>query len=115
MPSSPTPASSFSEINKTCLAGGAISTLLSEVLESRQTYEITYPEWVWNLAQPPKHSLQNTCVISLRYVDDTIRMAESKEELKSLLMKVKEESKRAGLKLTIQKTTIMAYSPITSW
>ena len=51
----------------------------------------------------------------LRYVDDTIFMAESKEELKSLLIKVKEESERAGLKLSIQKTKDMASSPITSW
>ena len=51
----------------------------------------------------------------LRYVDDTILMAESEEELKSLLMKVKEESKKAGLKLNIQKSKIMAPSPITSW
>ena len=51
----------------------------------------------------------------LRYVDDTTLMAESEEELKSLLMKVKEESEKAGLKLTIQKTKIMASSPITSW
>ena len=52
---------------------------------------------------------------NLRYVDDTTLMAESKEELKSLLMKVKEESEKAGLKLNIQKTKIMASSPITSW
>ena len=51
----------------------------------------------------------------LRYADDTILMAESEEELKSLLMKVKEESEKAGLKLNIQKTKIMASSPITSW
>ena len=51
----------------------------------------------------------------LRYADDTILMAESKEELKSLLMKVKEESKKVSLKLNIQKTKIMASSPITSW
>ena len=50
-----------------------------------------------------------------RYADDTTRMAESEEELKSLLMKVKEESERVGLKLNIQKTKIMASSPITSW
>ena len=50
-----------------------------------------------------------------RYADDTTFMAESEEELKSLLMKVKEESERVGLKLNIQKTKIMAYSPITSW
>ena len=52
---------------------------------------------------------------NLRYADDTILMAETEEELKSLLMKVKEESKKAGLKLNIQKTKIMASSPITSW
>ena len=51
----------------------------------------------------------------LRYVDDTTLMAESQEKLKSLLMKVKEESGKAGLKLTIQKTKIMASGPITSW
>ena len=52
---------------------------------------------------------------NLRYADDTTLMAESEEELKSLLMKVKEESKKAGLKLNIQKTKIMASGPITSW
>ena len=51
----------------------------------------------------------------LRYADDTTRMAEREEELKSLLMKVKEKSEKAGLKLNIQKTKIMASSPITSW
>ena len=52
---------------------------------------------------------------NLRYADDTNLMAESEEELKSLLMKVKEESEKVGLKLNIQKTKIMASSPITSW
>ena len=52
---------------------------------------------------------------NLRYADDTTLIAESKEDLKSLLMKVKEESEKAGLKLNIQKTKIMASSPITSW
>ena len=52
---------------------------------------------------------------NLRYADDTTLMAESEEELKSLLMKVKDESEEAGLKLNIQKTKIMASSPITSW
>ena len=52
---------------------------------------------------------------NLRYADDTTIMAESKEELNSLLMKVKEESEKVGLKLNIQKTKIMASSPITSW
>ena len=52
---------------------------------------------------------------NLRYADDTTLMAESKQELKSLLMKVKEESEKVGLKLNIQKTNIMTSSPITSW
>ena len=52
---------------------------------------------------------------NLRYADDTMVMAESEEELKSLLMKVREESEKVGLKLNIQKTKIMAYGPITSW
>ena len=54
-------------------------------------------------------------ISKLRYADDTILMAESEEELKSLLMKVKEESENFGLKLNIQKTKIMASGPITSW
>ena len=52
---------------------------------------------------------------NLRYADDTILMAESEEELKSLLMKVKEESEKIGLKFNIQKTKIMVSGPITSW
>ena len=52
---------------------------------------------------------------NLRYADDTTLMTKSKEELKSLLMKVKEESEKASLKLNIQKTKIMASGPITSW
>ena len=54
-------------------------------------------------------------ISNLRYTVDTILMAESEEELKSLLMKVKEESEKPGLKLSIQKTKIMASSPLTSW
>ena len=53
--------------------------------------------------------------INLRYADDTTLMAESEEELKSLLMRVKEKNEKAGLKLNIQKTKIMTSSPITSW
>ena len=52
---------------------------------------------------------------NLRYADDTIHMAENEEELKILLMKVKEESEKAGLKFNIEKTKIMASGPITSW
>ena len=54
-------------------------------------------------------------ISNLRYADDTTLMAESEEELKSLLMKVKEESEKTGLKLNIQKTKIMASDPLTSW
>ena len=54
-------------------------------------------------------------IINLRYADDTTFMAESKEELKNLVMKVKEESEKADLKLNIQKTKIMASGPVTSW
>ena len=54
-------------------------------------------------------------IYNLRYADDTTLMAESEEELKSLLMKVKEESEKAGLKLNLQKTKIMVSGPITSW
>ena len=59
--------------------------------------------------------ISGTNINNLRYADDTTLMAESEEELKSLLMKVKEESEKVGLKLSIQKTKIMASGPITSW
>ena len=59
--------------------------------------------------------IAGTNIDNLRYADDTILMAESEEELKSLLMKVKEESEKVGLKLNIQKTKIMSSGPITSW
>ena len=65
-----------------------------------------------------KHKLESRLlgkIKNLRYADDTTLMAESEEELKSLLKKVKEESEKIGLKLNIQKTKIMASGPITSW
>ena len=65
-----------------------------------------------------KHKLESRLlgeINNLRYADDTTLMAESEEELKSLVVKVKEESEKVGLKLNIQKTKIMASSPITSW
>ena len=66
-----------------------------------------------------KHKLESRLlgrnINNLRYADDTTRMAESEEELKSLLMKVKEQHEKVGLKLNIQKTEIMASGPITSW
>ena len=62
-----------------------------------------------------KHSHVYLSRLNLRYADDTTLMAESEEELKSLLMKLKEESEKAGLKLNVQKMKIMASDPITSW
>ena len=62
-----------------------------------------------------KHKIARRNINNLRYADDTTLMSESEEELKSLLMKVKEESEKVGLKLNIQKTKIMASGPITSY
>ena len=62
-----------------------------------------------------KIARRNININNLRYADDTTLMAESEEELKSLLMKVKEEREKVGLKINIQKTKIMASGPITSW
>ena len=72
------------------------------------SYKIGTQDPVWNPGRQENIS-------SLRYEDDTTLMAESKEELKNLLMKVKEESEKYGLKLNIKKAKIMAPSPITSW
>ena len=73
----------------------------------------------WETVGWKKHKLESRLpgknINNLRYADDTTLMAESEEELKSLLMKVKEESEKFGLKLNIQKTKIMASGPITSW
>ena len=73
----------------------------------------------WETVGWKKHKLESRLqgknINNLRYADDTTLMAESEEELKSLMMKVKEESENAGLKLNIQKTKIMASDPITSW
>ena len=66
-------------------------------------------------AKKKKKKIVGRNVNNLRYADDTTLMAESKEELKSLLMKAKEENEKVGLKLNIQKTKIMASGPITSW
>ena len=71
----------------------------------------------WETLDWKKHKLESRLlpINNLRYADDTTLMAESEEELKSFLMKVKEESEKFGLKLNIQKTKIMASSPISSW
>ena len=63
----------------------------------------------------PEIKIARRNISNLRYADDTILMAEREEEIKSLLMKVKKESEKVGLKLNIQKTKIMASGPITSW
>ena len=78
-----------------------------------------YAEYImWNArldeAQAGIKTARNN-INNLRYVDDTTPMAESEEELKSLLMKVKEESEKSGLKLNIQKTKLTEFDPITSW
>ena len=73
---------------------------------------------MWNARLDEAHTgikIAGRNINNLRYADDTTLMAESEEELKSLLMKVKEESEKFGLKLSIQKTEIMASGPITSW
>ena len=73
---------------------------------------------MWNPKQDEEQAgikIAGRNINHLRYADDTTLMEESEEELKSLLMKVKEERKKAGLKLNIQKTKIMASGPITSW
>ena len=73
---------------------------------------------MWNAGLDEAHAgskIAGRIINNLWYPDDTTLMAESEEELKSLLMKVKEESEKVGLKLNIQKTKIMASSPITSW
>ena len=72
------------------------------------TYTFSGLDEVWNQDYMEKYH-------NLRYVDDTTLTAESKEELKSLLMKVEEKSEKVGLELNIQKTKIMASGPITSW
>ena len=78
-----------------------------------------YAEYImWNARldeEEARIKIARRNINNLRYADDTTLLAESKEELKSLLMKVKEESEKVGLKLNIQKTKIMASGPITSW
>ena len=80
---------------------------------------ILYAEYIMRNAgldeTPAGIKISGRNISNLRYADDTTLMAESEEELKSLLMKMKEESKKAGLKLNTQKTKIMASGPITSW
>ena len=74
-----------------------------------------YREKRWTGRNTPGLKIAGRNINNLRYADDTTLMAKSEQELKSLLMKVKEKSEKVGLKLNIQKTKIMASSPITSW
>ena len=80
---------------------------------------MTAGKTIWEMLDWMKHKLEikiaGRNINNLRYADDTTLIAESEEELKTLLMKVKEESEKVGLKLNIQKTKIMASGPITSW
>ena len=71
--------------------------------------------YTFNIQAQARIKIAGRNINNLRYADDTTLMAESEEELKNLLMKVKEESEKVGLKLSIQKTKIMASGPITSW
>ena len=71
--------------------------------------------WSQDCQEKQKKKIARRNINNLRHADDTTFMAESKEELKSLLIKVKEESEKVGLKLNIQNTKIMAPGPITSW
>ena len=100
----------FFQIEKGVCQGGILSPCLLFTF---------YAEYIlrnarWDEAQA-EIKIAGKNINTLRYADDTILMGESKQELKSLLMKVKEESEKAGLKLNIQKTKIMASGPITSW
>ena len=96
-----------------------VSRIAGGFFTSWATREALYAEYIiWNAwldEAQTRIKIAERNINNLRYADDTTFMAESKEELKSLLMKVKEESEKDGLKFNIQKTKIMAYSPITSW
>ena len=100
----------FFQIEKGVCQGGILSPCLLFTF---------YAEYIlrnarWDEAQA-EIKIAGRNIRNLRYADDTTLMAESEKELKSLLMKVKEESEKSGLKLNIQKTKIMASGPITSW
>ena len=94
------------------------SSLVATVEFSKLAGILSAEYIIWNAALDEGEAgikIVGRNISNLRYADDTILMAESEEELKSLLMKVKEESEKVGLKLNIQKTKIMVSSPITSW
>ena len=89
-------------------------TSINTFSKTKEIYQIN--KLIFSLKKLRKEqTIAGRNISNLRYADDTTLMAESEEELKSLLMKVKEESDKVGLKLNIQKTKIMASSPTTSW
>ena len=98
--------------------GSKLGTEYIKAVYCHPTYLHLYAEYImWNAGLDEAQARIKTAernIINLRYADDTTLRAESKEELKSLLMKVKEESEKVGLKVNIQKTKIMASGPITS-
>ena len=99
-------------------AGSKLRSKYVKAVYSHPTY-ITYAQYImWNTkldAAQAGIKIARRNINNLRYVDDTTLMAETEEELKSLFMKVKEETEKVGLKVNIQKTKIMASGPITSW
>ena len=98
--------------------GSKLGKAYDKVVYCHPTYLTYMQSTSWETLGWMKHKLESRLlgdINNLRYADDTTRMAESEEELKSLFMKVKEESEKAGLKLNIKKTKIMASGPITSW
>ena len=91
------------------------STIFSTLTELHDHQQVISRKFPSPQRDPAGIKIARRNINNLRYADDTTLMAESEEELKSLLMKVKEESEKVGLKLNIQKTKIMAFGPITSW
>ena len=100
-------------------AGSKLGKEYVKAVYCHPAYLIYIQSTSWEMTSWMKHKLESRLlgknIHNIRYADDTTLMAESEEELKSLLMKMKEESEKAGLKLNIQKMKIMASGPITSW
>ena len=107
------------ELNLKQQTGSKLGKMYVKVVYCHPAYLIYMQSTSCEMPGCMKHKLESILlgrnINNLRYADDTTLMAESKEELKSLLMEVKEESEKADLKLNIQKTKIMAPAPITSW
>ena len=99
--------------------GSKVGKEYIQAIYCHPAYFNLYAEYImWNAGldeAPPGIKIAGRNINNLRYADDTTLLAESKEKLKNLLMKVKEESEKVGLKFNIQKSKILASSPITSW